>query len=77
MWSAIAVIAIACALREVFRQKYVYRSHQATEDQLEQLTQRIDKLDQDLRQRVETLERIVTDGKEDLRRQFDYLDKVS
>ena len=33
--------------------------------------------DSDLRDRVETLERIVTDRSEDLKRQFDHLDKAS
>ncbi len=34
------------------------------------------KLDNELRDRVETLERIVTDNKDDLKRQFDHLDKA-
>jgi hypothetical protein len=38
---------------------------------------KLDKLDSDLRDRVETLERIVTDRSEDLKRQFDHLDKAS
>ena len=36
----------------------------------------MDELENDLRDRVETLERIVTDSKDDLKRQFDHLDKV-
>ncbi len=38
---------------------------------------KIDKLDSDLRERVETLERIVTDRSSNLKREFDYLDKAS
>jgi hypothetical protein len=33
-------------------------------------------MDSELRQRVETLERIVTDSREELKRQFDRLDKT-
>jgi hypothetical protein len=36
----------------------------------------MDDLEKDLRNRVETLERIVTDSKDDLKRQFDRLDKA-
>jgi hypothetical protein len=43
---------------------------------LERLARRVESLEADLRARVETLERIVTDSKEDLKRQFDRLDKT-
>jgi hypothetical protein len=38
---------------------------------------KLDALDAELRERVETLERIVTNPKEDLKRQFEHLEKVS
>jgi hypothetical protein len=37
----------------------------------------LDHLEAEMRDRIETLERIVTDSKEDLKRQFDFLDKAS
>jgi hypothetical protein len=42
---------------------------------LEQLNRRVDALDADLRTRIETLERIVTDSRDELKRQFDRLDR--
>ena len=61
--------------------KYHARSRHRLTDLEEQLRNlgvsdqlaRIDALEE----RVKTLERIVTDSKEDLKRQFDYLDKAS
>ncbi len=38
---------------------------------------KVDALENDLRERVETLERIVTNPQEDLKRQFEHLDKAS
>ena len=44
---------------------------------LAELEAKMEQLDRDLRERVETLERIVTDRKSHLKREFDYLDKAS
>lgn len=74
MWSAIALMVIAGCALEAYRARYAGK---ADEDRLADLEAKIDKLDRDLRERVETLERIVTDRKSDLAREFDYLDKVS
>jgi uncharacterized protein HemX len=74
MWTAIVIIVIAAIAGEVFRQHARARSS-AGQQELEAINARIDALESDLRARVETLERIVTDGKEDLRRQFDQLDR--
>jgi len=46
-------------------------------EELKSLHAKVDALENDLRERVETLERIVTNPKEDLKRQFDHLDKAS
>jgi hypothetical protein len=77
MWTAIALISIAAIIGEAIRKKGEYGSHSETSEKLDALKEQVDRLDSDLRERVETLERIVTDGKEDLKRQFDYLDKAS
>lgn len=46
-------------------------------DKLNAIHAKLDTLENDLRDRVETLERIVTNPHEDLKRQFDHLEKVS
>lgn len=74
MWSAIALIVIAGCALEAYRSKYAGK---VDEDKLADLEAKIDKLDSDLRDRVETLERIVTDRSSNLKREFDYLDKAS
>jgi hypothetical protein len=76
MWTAIVLIVIAAIAGEAWRH-HVKARHAAPErETLDQLKQRLDALDSELRGRVETLERIVTDSKEDLKRQFDHLDKA-
>ena len=77
MWTAIALICIAAIAGEAYRKKHENRGQSAAGEQLDELNRKIDKLDADLRERVETLERIVTDRSEDLKRQFDQLDKAS
>ena len=77
MWTAITLIVIACVFGEAIRKKSESKGNPETTEKLDQLAERIDRLDSDLRERVETLERIVTDRKENLKRQFDYLDKAS
>ena len=74
MWSAIVLIVIAGCALEAYRAR---NEGKAEEDQLADLEAKIDKLDTDLRERIETLERIVTDSKADLKREFEYLDKAS
>lgn len=76
MWTAIALITIACIAGEA------YRNHTRSKSQgggkaLDAVNERLDHLEAEMRDRIETLERIVTDRREDLKRQFDYLDKAS
>jgi ABC-type uncharacterized transport system YnjBCD ATPase subunit len=76
MWTAIVLIVIAAVAGEAWRHHSKARQAAPDRDALDRLARRLDALDSDLRARVETLERIVTDSKEDLKRQFDRLDKT-
>ena len=76
MWTAIVLIVVAAIAGEAWRHHVKARQAAPDRDALERLARRHDTVDADLRQRVETLERIVTDSKEDLKRQFDHLDKA-
>jgi ABC-type uncharacterized transport system YnjBCD ATPase subunit len=76
MWTAIVLIVIAAVAGEAWRHHIKARQAAPDREALDRLAQRLDTLDSDLRARVETLERIVTDSKEDLKRQFDKLDKT-
>ena len=77
MWTAIALISIAGIIGGAIRNKHQSGNDSELNEKLDSLKSQLDSLDHDLRNRVETLERIVTDSKEDLKRQFDYLDKAS
>ena len=77
MWTAIALISVAGIIAGIFNDKGKRRHSEETLDELKQLHAKVDALENDLRERVETLERIVTNPKEDLKRQFDHLDKAS
>jgi hypothetical protein len=77
MWTAIALIVIVGTVGSVISKMYENRGQSAAGARLDEVEQKMDRLDADLRERVETLERIVTDSKEDLKRQFDSLDKAS
>lgn len=77
MWTAIALIAIASIVAGIFTGKDKKQSDKAVKAEFEAIHQKLDKLENDLRSRVETLERIVTNPKDDLKRQFDHLDKAS
>lgn len=76
MWTAIVLITLAAIAGEAWRHHLRARRASPNREALEALNRRIDALDSDLRARVETLERIVTDNKEELKRQFDRLDKA-
>ena len=76
MWTAIVLIAIAAMAGQAWRHHAKARGSSTNKEALDDLHQRIDSLENDLRNRVETLERIVTDDKDDLKRQFDHLDKA-
>ncbi len=76
MWTAIALITIACIAGEAFRH-HTRSKTQGGGKQFDEVNERVDHLEAELRDRIETLERIVTDRREDLKRQFDYIDKAS
>ena len=76
MWTAIVLIVIAAMAGEAWRHHVKSRSAAPNRDALDELNRKINALESDLRSRVETLERIVTDDKADLKRQFDRLDKT-
>lgn len=73
MWTAIAVIVVAACTLQAYRARF---SGEAGAGRINDLEARIDKLDADLRGRVETLERIVTDRSANLQREFDRLEKA-
>jgi hypothetical protein len=77
MWSAIVLIVFAAMAGEAWRHHVKARNSGVSQEKLDRLNQRVDDLENDLRERIETLERIVTDDKADLKRQFDHLDKAS
>ena len=77
MWTAIALIAIASIVAGIFNDKGKKKNRQETEREIEAIQVQLDALESNLRGRVETLERIVTNPKDDLKRQFDHLDKAS
>ena len=76
MWTAIVLIVIASMAGQAWRHHTKARGSEMDKESFDRLNQRMDELENDLRHRVETLERIVTDSKDDLKRQFDHLDKV-
>ncbi len=77
MWTAIALIAVAGIIAGIFQDKDKKQSSAKIEKELKVIHTRLDDLENDLRERVETLERIVTSPEEDLKRKFDHLDKAS
>ena len=77
MWTAIALISVAGILAGIFNDRGKRRNSAEISKELKAINTRLDALENDLRERVETLERIVTNPKEDLKRQFDHLDKAS
>jgi len=76
MWTAIVLIVVAAIAGEAWRHHVKARHAAPDREALDALTRRVDALESDLRSRVETLERIVTDRKENLKRQFDRLDET-
>jgi phage shock protein B len=77
MWTAIALIAVAGIIASIFRDKGKRQHSAEIKKELESMHHKLDALDAELRERVETLERIVTNPKEDLKRQFEHMEKVS
>lgn len=77
MWTAIVLIVLAAFASEAWRHHVKLRRAAPDRAALEELNRRLDALDADLRTRIETLERIVTDSRDELKRQFDSLDRGS
>ena len=77
MWTAIALISVAAIVAGIFTDKGKKKHSDEITKELDEVHARLDALEKDLRDRVETLERIVTNPSDDLKRQFDNLDKVS
>ena len=77
MWTAIALISVAAIIAGIFTDKGKRKNSDKIAEELNAMHTRLDALEKDLHERVETLERIVTNPKEDLKRQFDHLDKAS
>ena len=77
MWTAIALISIAGIVAGIFNDKGKKQDNKAINAELKVISEKLDSLESDLRKRVETLERIVTSPNEELKRQFDQLDKAS
>lgn len=77
MWTAIALISVAGIIAGIFGDKHKKRNNNEIAEELKQLHAKVDALESNLRGRVETLERIVTNPGDDLKRQFDHLDKAS
>ncbi len=76
MWTAIVVIAVAAIVAEAYRHHNKDKPSKADQQAIDAINKRLDSVESNLRQRVETLERIVTDRKENLKRQFEQLDKA-
>ena len=76
MWTAIVLITVACIAGEAYRHHTRSKNSNGGKG-LQEVNDRLDHLEAEMRDRIETLERIVTDNKDDLKRQFDILDKAS
>ena len=76
MWTAIVLVVMAAMAAEAWRHHLKARGSESNKGALDELNSRIDELENDLRNRVETLERIVTDDKGDLKREIDRLKKT-
>jgi uncharacterized protein YlxW (UPF0749 family) len=76
MWTAIALIAIAAIVAEAYRHNSKDKLSKADKQEIAAINRRLDSLEADLRQRIEILERIITDRSEQLKRQFDNLGKT-
>lgn len=77
MWTAIVLIVIAAIAGDVLRRRWDSKPTAEINERLDAIEAKTDALDAELRERVQTLERIVTDHHADLKREFDRLDKAS
>lgn len=73
MWTAIVLIVVAAMASEAWRHHVKAKSAAPRQEELDELKRKLEALNTELRGRVETLERIVTDDKADLKREFERL----
>ena len=73
MWTAIALICVAGIIAGAISDRGKKQSSEKLDKELAAMQEKLDALEKDLRERVQTLERIVTSPKDDLKRQFDEL----
>lgn len=73
MWTAIALICVAGIIAGAISDRGKKQSSKKLDEEIQALQAKLDALEADLRDRVSTLERIVTNPKDDLKRQFDNL----
>ncbi len=70
MWTAIALICVAGIIAGAISDRGKKQSSKKLDAEVQALQDKLDALEADLRDRVATLERIVTNPKDDLKRQF-------
>ena len=76
MWTAIFLIVAVSLIASTIRHG-ISSKVQASESDIADLRTEFEAREVRLRSRIETLERIVTDSKYDLRREFETLDRAS
>lgn len=70
MWTAIALICVAGIIAGAINDKGKKKDREEFNKELGAMSDRLESLETELRDRVATLERIVTNPKDDLKRQF-------
>jgi len=73
MWTAIALICMAGIIAGAISDRGKKKNSDKFDKDLNVMNRRLETLETELRDRVETLERIITNPKEDLKRQFEDL----
>jgi uncharacterized membrane-anchored protein YhcB (DUF1043 family) len=73
MWTAIALICVAGIIAGAISDRGKKQSSKKLDEEIQALQGKLDALEADLRDRVATLERIVTNPKDNLKRQFEDL----
>lgn len=73
MWTAIALICVAGIIAGAISDRGKKQSSKKLDEEIQALQAKLDALETDLRDRVSTLERIVTNPKDNLKRQFEDL----
>ena len=76
MWTAIFLIVAVCLVTSTIRHSISNKARTGKSD-IDDLRSEFEAREARLRERVQTLERIVTDSKNDLHREFEELDRAS